>query len=462
MNQNVKHGFLFLIISALIFWITKDFILFWDTIQFAGHHPLFYFENDFSFFFLPENMDSGHIPTFGIYIAAVWKLLGRSLWASHLAMLPFVFLCLWYAFRIGQEWIADARGLLFPLLLVCMPQSLSQLMLVSPDVALLAFFLGLILFIEKENKLGIFIHSIGLVLISSRGFILLLTVVIWLFLSQRNQTNLRRSILAFLPALSIFLTYQFIHYIHSGWMGIHEEMPWSESFGLVSFSSLFRNAIICLWRLMDYGAVIIWVFLLYIIWKDRITSLGNRHLPLLIILLIIFGITTIPFEGLMQHRYFLPILVLAGFKMLKNVFASSLSKRIKWIITGTTCTFLILGNFWIYPDKIAQGWDSTLAHLPYYELQEEISIYLDAENIEKSKVATAFPLRTSQHILSANENYSQYQNKDNSDTEFILYSNVMNDFSDQEIETFSADYELIKSWQRRGVKMILYRRLESN
>ena len=43
---------------------------------------------------------------------------------------------------------------------------------------------------------------------------------------------------------------------------------------------------------------------------------------------------------------------------------------------------LISGNLWIYPRNIAQGWDATLAHVPYYNLRIEAINYLDKNNIE--------------------------------------------------------------------------------
>ena len=74
----------------MLTFIVRDNFFFWDTVQLGSIHAQFYFDNNFSFFFLPENIDSGHPPTFGIYIALIWKIFGKSLVTSHFAMLPFL------------------------------------------------------------------------------------------------------------------------------------------------------------------------------------------------------------------------------------------------------------------------------------------------------------------------------------------------------------------------------------
>ena len=176
-------------------------------------------------------------------------------------------------------------------------------------------------------------------------------------------------------------------------------------------------------------------------------------------MILLFGIVTIPFSGLMQHRYFIPIQVLAGFILLKWILSYEMYGKRSRVLIGSTLLFLILGNCWIYPDKIAQGWDSTLAHLPYYSMQNRVTTYLNENKIDKEEVATAFPLRSPQSILNVNGDASQFHNKDEGETDYILYSNVMNDFSDKEVEILKHQWIAVKAWRSFEVKMILYKRL---
>ncbi|MEE9372670.1 MAG: hypothetical protein V3V00_06415 [Saprospiraceae bacterium] len=461
MNKNALTLSFFILITFFIFWFSKDFILFWDTIQFAGHHPQYYFENGFSSFFLPQSLDSGHTPIFGIYIAAIWNIFGKSLWASHLATMPFVFLNFLFAYQLGQRWISGRFSIVFPLVLLLIPQCISQFMLVSPDVVLSACFLGLLLSIENENQWLSLVSSLGLVLVNNRGFVVVIIFIIWLLFKKNERTTLRITILQFLPAALLFIVFQLAHFFHFGWIGIHSEMPWFGSFSMIDLKGIPKNVAIFIWRLTDFGMIIVWAPLLLFFLKNKSILVKDRHLQLLGILVIFFAIMTIPFKGLMQHRYFLPIIILAAFILLKWIFIIKSKERTKGLIIGLISLFLITGNLWIYPAKIAQGWDSTLAHLPYYSLQEVVINYLDDSGISKSEVSTAFPMRSDQSIINltcdkGHSNLEQFQNKDEVDTEYILYSNVMNDFSIKEIDILQIEWKVIKEWRNMNMKMILY------
>jgi hypothetical protein len=42
---------------------------------------------------------------------------------------------------------------------------------------------------------------------------------------------------------------------------------------------------------------------------------------------------------------------------------------------------LLSGNFWVYPDTMAKGWDATLAHLPYHHLRQKMRQYINRNHI---------------------------------------------------------------------------------
>jgi hypothetical protein len=104
---------------------------------------------------------------------------------------------------------------------------------------------------------------------------------------------------------------------------------------------------------------------------------------------------------------------------------------------------LITGNFWIYPDKIAQGWDATLAHLPYYELQKQAIDYLDNNNIELDKVETFFPSHGTIDAFQLNNDnriIDGYEGR----REYVIYSNI-NNIADKEYDLLhSRDFEIVK------------------
>ena len=123
-------------------WKVRSNFFFWDTIQLASQHALFFYNNThFSTFLLPDEMDSGHPPTFGFYLALVWRIFGKSLEISHLAILPFLLGIVWQAWKLGEKIVGEGWALLFLLLLTVCPVVAGQAVLVSPDIVLLLFFL---------------------------------------------------------------------------------------------------------------------------------------------------------------------------------------------------------------------------------------------------------------------------------------------------------------------------------
>ena len=95
LNQPSVLTLPFFAVVAWATWVVRGHFFFWDTVQLASQHAQFFLENGFSTFLLPDEMDSGHPPTFGFYLALVWRVFGKTLSISHLAMLPFLLGIVW-------------------------------------------------------------------------------------------------------------------------------------------------------------------------------------------------------------------------------------------------------------------------------------------------------------------------------------------------------------------------------
>ncbi len=170
-------------------WLVRDNFFFWDTMQLAAQHALFFYDsNNFSTFLLPDEMDSGHPPTFGFYLALVWKIFGKTLTVSHLAMLPFLLGIIWQAWKLGEKIVGEGWTLLFLLLLVVCPVVAGQGVLVSPDIVLLFFFLMALNGIFNVNNANyiqfhfntqLAIGILGLAAISMRGMMVVAALFIF-------------------------------------------------------------------------------------------------------------------------------------------------------------------------------------------------------------------------------------------------------------------------------------------
>ncbi|RYZ32189.1 MAG: hypothetical protein EOP49_37895, partial [Sphingobacteriales bacterium] len=203
---------IFFIPYFLIFLISSRNQLFWDTIQFAGDHPNWYYSNHFRYFFLPEYCDSGHPPAFGMYLAAVWTVLGRNLFVSHLAMLPFIMLLVAQAVKAGNNLFPGKyrSSSLITLLVLSESVLLTQCSLVSPDIWVAAFFLLAFNTVLKGNRWLLMLAIAVMGIISTRA--MMCSVALYLFYlaytipsdrQKRLPANLKVALKKLLPEVGI-------------------------------------------------------------------------------------------------------------------------------------------------------------------------------------------------------------------------------------------------------------------
>ena len=451
-DRYILAGFSFLM-AMLTYWASNH-IFFWDTVQFAGRHGNWYYSEGLLSGLLPEHLDSGHPPTFGIYLAGVYRLFGRSLSVAHFAMLPFLILNVGYAFGVGKL-ILKERFWTYILAMIMCPLYLGHSVLVSPDIILVTGFLASLFGIMSNNKKHLVAGSILLSLISVRGMIVLFLLGLYCLLCSNKHQNkihirLREILPFFLPAILLFSSFQLWHVWQTKWIGFHSDSPWSSSFNIVTGKDLIYQTGLYVWRLLDFGMVIIYMAILFFI-KNFKRPHFSLHI-LLIILIVGLGIITVPFSGLINHRYYLPIQLISLLWMLH------LTRQKNLILVLGLIGVMGLGNFIIYPDKIAQGWDSTAAHWPFYQLEEDMHNYIVNNSEINSPIGTAYPVRGKRQFLDPASTYPGYANYDLSTDKYILYSNIMNDFTDREIDELRSSWKKVHHLESKGVKMILYQR----
>lgn len=447
---------------------------FWDTVQLASKHGHFFYETNFSSLILPESIDSGHPPMFGMYIALVWKLFGKTLCVSHLAMLPFLFGIVYFLQAICSKFFDGKWAPWIVLLCLVDPVLAGQLVLVSPDLVLISCFLMALWAIWSANNSAVIFAVIGLGLISTRGMMLGVALFVFSIFVSKQKITIHlffKNLLPFLPGGFLAASYLTYHWVQTGWVGYHVDSSWAPSFERVDFQGFVRNLAVMVWRLQDFGRVFVWGGLALVgafYFKKSGWKLPkmNRHeikwqfFMLTILTFFALGPTQLFYKGLLAHRYFLPfflslnltfayLLCTEGFKLMKN--------RWSKVALPIFCLLLAEGNFWVYPQKIAMGWDSTLAHLPWYRLSHQTEAYLKTANISYEEVGSAFPNIGSRELYELNGVEAGFVEKNFETNCYIFYSNIMNDFSDTEIEVLSQQWKVIFSKKIGGVCTILYK-----
>jgi hypothetical protein len=463
--------FSFLILILIL--LCSGNIFFWDTVQLGSKHAHFFYENNLKLNFLPNQIDSGHIPAFGYFLAVLWTVFGKTLLVSHLYIFPFAAGIIWQLNQILSQYISKKHMFWALLLLMADTTLLSQISLVSPDIPLLFLFLLAINSILKNNRVILSIAIASLFLISMRGMIL--SVPLFLFDTYLNTRFSKNDIkkftfqfvkngLYYLPAVLIFIAFNYLHYKQKGWFGYHEDSPWAIFFERVDLNGAIKNFLILGWRILDFGRVFLWIALiitlLIIRKKEKVWDKNSKKIIVLFLLIIIFlSISPILYVDLKGHRYFMPIYISFSFVVCYFIFEKVKKQVIQKTIYALALVGLISGSFWVYPKHISQGWDSTLAHLPYYSLRKKMVSYIEQNNIPYNTVGADFPDSYEDRHLTLSNKKWLFPEKDLAKHTYILYANVCNEFSDQELLELQTSWEVIKTEKLLTVEMILYKKL---
>lgn len=456
------------IIVATI-WFVSDHQFFWDTVQLASKHAQFFYETDFHSLILPEEIDSGHPPIFGMYIAFVWKLWGKSLWVSHLAMLPFLLGIAYLLEKIGEALLGQKNCASILLLCFADPVLLGQLILVSPDIVLVCCFLGALLAIIKSQFWLLCLYVIGLGLISTRGMMVAFALFLFANFISKERWSIKLLLvkaLPFLPGGLLAAGYLFYHWQQTGWVGYHENSTWAPSFTKVDMAGFVRNIGVVVWRILDFGRVFVVLAIVAVItfklksngWKMPKFDRHDIRWQLIALTGLLF-IALVPLQmqhqGLLAHRYFLPIFLAMSFILAHWVhqIPSRWGRPALFLATIGLAT----GNFWVYPPKIAMGWDSTLAHLPWYGLQQQVQNYLRENEIPFEEVGTGFPNIGPRDIYELNGVGEGFSSRNLEKDCYIFYSNIMNDFTDEEIDLLHANWHVLFEEEEGGVCVKLFK-----
>ena len=435
---------------------------FWDTIQLGSKHAYHYYETQCRLSLLPDEINSGHIPFFGYYLALCWKVFGQSLLVSHLSLLFFVWGIVFLIYSLLSRYLRDRLLLLIAtLVLLSEPTLLAQFSLVSPEIMLVA---GLFAVLEGRERRSIILMLMGLLLlslISIRGIVVAGCLGLWMLWTQERVTTLVK---IGLPSALVVIAYYAWHYSSEGWVGVHDESPWKESISFVDFKQWVYNVGLMGWRLLDFGRVV-WVTIGGALMVNGMRSTGipstlsnlGRYEKLLAVFFLVFLLMTTTFAGLTGHRYYLPIILIALFGVLRGISESTWSLRVKRGVLVAIFLSQLLSHLIVYPRDIAQGWDGSLAYVPFQTLVSEMEDDLLDEAFDCSQVGTFFPLRGDRKYRVLEDVDCIYKSANVGADRYIVTSNVMNEVSPEDYSDLEDQYDRVRQWESRGVSLVLHR-----
>ena len=429
--------------------ISWRFPFFWDTIL-NSRIAHWYVDGNMGAWTVPENLDAGHPPFFSRYLAAVWTVFGQSLAVAHIAMLPFLMVIVVQFYKLAKRMLKPELLPWAMAFLVLEPTFLAQSSMVTPDIALVCFYLLAVNSILEGRRWMLGAAMVAMAAMTMRGILavpaVFLTDILLAWWAGKRKIDWPK-ILAYVPVTLLVLVWLYVHYKATGWLLSPPAETYGEHRQLLGLKGILRNVGIIGWRWMDYGRVILFVFVALIgfqAWRKSILPENVRKaLAFFLVPALVWTLLFAPFSNPIGHRYFMVCylflgLAAAGLLQMYN------SRIYKMVVGGLIAIALVSGHFWVYPETIAQGWDASLAHLRYFGLKTQMDRFLDENGIPVEQVCSDFPLLSKKkftHVLDVPETGGPIHMRDVgfSECKWILQSNISNGFADEEIAELRSE-----------------------
>ncbi len=404
-------------IGVLIFLCSKDFGMLQDNVLFCSKMGKELYENSLFNWTMPDTFNPDHPAFIGFLLALSWKIFGKSLFISHLVMLPFI-IGVFYQLILVLKFYFDklSHQLLAFLFIIIDPTFSVQFVLVNPEIIIIFFFLLAFNSLIKSNNKLLFTGFFFLSITTFRGMILFAGFFIYdilyqLIVSKKNINNslLNKKTIIYALASSSGAIFVVWRLLTKGWLQTHPNSPWKSLWRFADFKTFIRNIALLIHKYVDFGRVFFLSFLLITIftygkknWKNQ----KNMNVILVAISSVIFVIIASIFStNFFGHRYFIVSAIFLSILTLSILFNHINNKK---VIFSILFIGLLTGNLWIYPREIAQRRGATLAHTPYHSLRKEAIKYLDTQKIEIKNIARFFSNYTTIGDIDLNGDFKMF------------------------------------------------------
>lgn len=448
---------------TLFYFLTSNVPIFGDANS-KSVRATWFFDHNFSQFTVPTEISAGHPPLWELLIAFSWKLFGRQLEISRLLLLIFNILAYWQLIRFFR----DNRGTAVPrfaiLLILIEPVLLAQTVFVNNDMMLLFFTLLALNSIYRNEKLLYSIALTGVLFSNLRGVSVFAALVLidilysWFRLKKENQKLLWQS---YIMPILLFCGFLIYHYQLLGWV---LKVPHHSHRELASAGQMIHNVLAITKNTIDYGHLSIYGLVLLLTVKlfktKKWKQISAENKRLILSFAVFFGV----FSGLfimvtnpLGPRYYLITYLIIGILCINLIFEIIQNLKIRRLTVAFMAAVYITGHFWIWPPTIAQGWDATLVSLAYFPLRDKMENYIEENHLKKEEIGTELILNQPEFTDLKEPAASFFADLDTSKNKYIIFSNIDNQTSDEDIYLLEHKWILVKSYKRLGVFMNLYK-----
>ncbi|MCW3084285.1 MAG: hypothetical protein JWP12_1651 [Bacteroidetes bacterium] len=430
---------------------------FWDG-TFFSEIAVHFFEKGFGNFTDPNIPDTGGFPLYSAYLAAAWKIFGKSLPVSHLVMLPFLAGIAYEYIKLAKRFLNPAFIPIALLLLICEPVLITQSVLMGYDILMVYFFM-LALNALLAGKKNLFAFALTLLCMSSmRGIFLGFSILVLdVFINKKINTN---SLKKYIPAVIITLFWAFFHQQKTGWFFFSPVRATTHE-SIVPFGMMLRQILFIGWKAADFGRIVLWIFIGVtgiIFYKKNKTAGLNVLLKLIFIPFLVLIICLAPFANPVGHKYFIVVFLTLNIGVC-YLLQTVANKKMRLFLVVIFAGALISGNFWLYPERYGNGWDSSLKVLPYFELKKQMDAYITENQIPPEMIGTQFPLITDKRfsdLTGSSFSYTNVWRGPITNYMYFLQSNVINTDIPEQVEDVKKSWKLLKTIRSGEVYISLY------
>lgn len=362
------------VLFLALFALGKDCGYFWDCIQQISREALWLYDNDWSDIFSRNFPGTGyHVPFMGMTTAALWHAFGKSVVISHVyalvwsAVLTF---SLWSVVsRLASGWRAFAIGVL----VLSLPTLLAQFFIASPDFIMLASFFMALAGLASRRMLFFSLGVLLLGLHNMRGAIASVCLVVSVALVWwRMRRSLLPLVWASMPSVVALGGYYVTRLVVSGWF--LEDSNYSDHYVRPeSVAAILHGVASLVLRMGENGQFIFWLLAVVVASRwlraRRALSEFDSVLALFVVsqvmVFVVFLLSTsMPFS----NRYFLPLQVAAMLLVLPEVLRQNRARVVFFAVLVANLT----GHLWVWPERMAQCWDGSMAHYGFYDLRDAV------------------------------------------------------------------------------------------
>lgn len=447
----------FTFLYLLVIFASSNIPMFWDMSYMSQISNMIY-DNNFTVFF-SETLDNGSSPLYSTYIAAIWKVAGRSLFITHLAILPFVVGIVYQFYLLLNRFLDKKFAILAFLFLLAEPTIITQTIIAGYDLVLCFLFLTGLNGIFKNKRSLIFLSVMFMPLINIRCF----SIVISVFLADlifnlenfKSIKKIAKNSLPYLISMVLLLFWMFYHYHLTGEFFLSHRRGWYHHY--TGIEGMIRNLIYIFWKISDFGRIFIIAVIIAL--SVKIKFRNNILYKVLIFSILPYLLFFLPFPYPVSHRHFIhfyPVIIL----LFVYLISIQKQKAFRIIVSIIAIICLITGNLWIYPERYGNGWDSSFKSLPYFNLKNQLDNYITYKKINPVSVGSRWPMNFDNYDTKLDNihfSFTDIEMLPLSKHEYIAQSNISNNFTVSEIEELNKNWILEKEFSSWPVYIKLFR-----